>query len=203
MTPYALPSTFAQLWIDSSVQVLQSATAFWGQVLSSAPTNLTTPQRTSTAAPWWKAPDTSSTAAAAFDPFAWASMWVPPSAASPSSSVAANIWAPWLPQQAPAAAFANPMELWQQVWLQNLPQLTAIGASMALPAAGAGAAWPNATVAPAAAVPAAWQPIATAYRTANGHAMAAVLRTLADVVEPKSRPADIMSFWTAPLSTRH
>jgi hypothetical protein len=53
------------------------------------------------------------------------------------------------------------------------------------------------------AVPAPWQPVATAYRSANGHAMAAVLRTMADVVEPKHSTMDLASFWLNPLGTRH
>ena len=54
-----------------------------------------------------------------------------------------------------------------------------------------------------AAVPAPWQPVATAYRSANGHAMAAVLRTMADVVEPKHSTLDLTNFWLNPLGTRH
>lgn len=90
-----------------------------------------------------------------------------------------------------------------------MPQLAAFTASFARPGT-LGAAWPGTwpAVTPSAAatppVPAAWQPmVAAAYRTANGHAMAAVLRTMADVVEPKSRQASISDFWPNPLGMRH
>ena len=94
-------------------------------------------------------------------------------------------WTPWLPAQA-APTPLGPMEFWQRAWLQSMPQL----ASFASPAS-------------VAAVPAPWQPVATAYRSANGHAMAAVLRTIADVVEPKHSTLDLTNFWLNPLGTRH
>ncbi len=216
MTPYALPTTLANLWLDTSVQMVRSASVFWGQVLGSPPATdaTSTPTRTSTAAPWWKAPDTSAAASPPFDPFAMASIWLPATAPKSATSDAANpwtaAWASWLPPRpaSSSTAFANPIEFWQQAWLQNLPQLAALGASFARPN-GFAAAWPALLpTAPVAAtatpVPAAWQPMMAAYRSANGHAMAAVLRTIADVVEPKSRQADIMPFWPASLgTTRH
>ncbi|MEO8651730.1 MAG: hypothetical protein ABI391_05450 [Hyphomicrobiaceae bacterium] len=89
------------------------------------------------------------------------------------------------------------MELWQRAWLQNMPQFAALGASP-------GTSFANpAGVTAIPAVPAAWQPVATAYRSASGHAMAAVLRTMADVVEPKRGGLDLTNFWLNPLGTRH
>jgi hypothetical protein len=196
--PFELPTTFASLWIDSSVQILRATSAFWGATLSptvgggAAPA----PNRslTSTAAPWWKAPETP----IAMDAAAWANLWLPAATPQRSSPATTNpfmaAWAPWLPAQAALApAPSGPMEFWQRAWLQNMPQLAPFGAAFAGPAAF--------TAMPA--VPAPWQPVATAYRSANGHAMAAVLRTMADVVEPKRGTTDLTNFWFNPLGTRH
>jgi hypothetical protein len=185
--PFDLPTTFATLWMDSSVQMMRAASAFWSGSLGSELEPASAPSRslTSTAAPWWKAPETPST----LDPATWAAMWFPAGAAHRVSPAAANpwmaAWTPWLPPQA-APAPLGPMELWQRAWLQSMPQL----ASFTNPAS-------------VAAVPAPWQPVATAYRSANGHAMAAVLRTMADVVEPKHSTMDLTQFWLNPLGTRH
>ncbi len=213
LNPFALSSSLAQMWIDSSVQTVRSAAEFWNGIVAAgtdASTSGTMP-RTSTAAPWWKAPEPSRTALPALDPFAWASMWTP--AAAPKSTSPdltqfwATAWAPWMPRSTPPASSTfNPMELWQQAWLQSMPQLAALTASFARPSSfGApwSAVWPATPAAATTAVPAAWQPVMSVYRTANGHAMAAVLRTMADVVEPKSRKPDIMDFWPNPLGTRH
>jgi hypothetical protein len=51
------------------------------------------------------------------------------------------------------------------------------------------------------AIPPLWQPFAAAYRTANGHATAAVLRTMADVVEPKSQ--GFAPYWPTTLGAQH
>lgn len=213
MTPLTLPSTLTQIWIDSSVQMIRSASEFWNGLLavgSPDGTDRAVP-RTSTAAPWWKAPEASQVALPALDPFAWASMWTPAaaskSAAPDVAGVWAATWAPWLPR-ASQPALPNGLEIWQQAWLRNMPQLAAFATSFARPA-GLGAAWPAmwptapTAAASTAAVPPAWEPVMAAYRSANGHAMAAVLRTMADVVEPKSRQPDIMAFWPNALGTRH
>jgi hypothetical protein len=187
-----MPTTLAQLWIDSSVQMMRASSAFWTGSLGGEAASAPSRGLTSTAAPWWKAPEASSTP----DPMAWAALWFPAAAAPRPSPAAANpfmaAWAPWLPAQA-APASLGPMELWQRAWLQNMPQFSALGTSFASPS----------PMAALPAVPAPWQPVATAYRSANGHAMAAVLRTMADVVEPKHSTMDLASFWLNPLGTRH
>jgi hypothetical protein len=189
--PFDMSTTLAQFWIDSSVQMMQASSAFWAKSLGGEATVAPSRSLMSTAAPWWKAPETSSTP----DPMAWAAMWFPAAAQRPSSSMANPLmaaWAPWLPTQA-APAPLGPMEMWQRAWLQNMPQIASLGAAFAPPS-------PMAALPP---VPAPWQPVATAYRSANGHAMAAVLRTMADVVEPKHSTMDLASFWLNPLGTRH
>lgn len=191
-----MPTTLAQFWIDSSVQMMRASSAFWASSLGGETAGAPSRSLTSTAAPWWKAPETSST----LDPVAWTALWFPATAAQRPSPAAANpfmaAWAPWLPAQA-APAPLSPMELWQRAWMQNMPQFASLGATL-----GASLAGP-AGVATVPAVPAVWQPVATAYRSANGHAMAAVLRTMADVVEPKHSTMDLASFWLNPLGTRH
>jgi hypothetical protein len=185
------------LWIDSSVQMLRATSAFWDNSLRGPAERVPVRGLTSTAAPWWKAPE----ARSSLDPVAWAALWFPAAAAQRPSPVTTNpfmaAWTPWLPVQA-APAPLGPMEFWQRAWLQNLPQLTSLGASFGAPFAS-----PMATTAMPT-VPAPWQPVATAYRSANGHAMAAVLRTMADVVEPRRTAApDFTGFWLNPLGTRH
>jgi hypothetical protein len=82
---------------------------------------------------------------------------------------------------------SDPFALWQQIWLQ--------AAAPSFP-------WPwQAGEAPVAGDP--WQPIAAAYRTANGHAVAAVLRTMADAVEPRPRGPGPAHYWPNTLGTRH
>jgi hypothetical protein len=209
LNPFALSSSLTQFWLDSSVLALRSAAEFWNGILSTDARIGQIVTRTSTAAPWWKAAEPSQTP---LNGFAWASMWTP--AAAPRNVTPdpmqfwAAAWAPWLPRSTPAApSTLNAMEFWQQPWLQNMPQLAALAASFARPSA-FGSAWPATwpSMAPAAVtapVPAAWEPIMAAYRTANGHAMAAVLRTFADVVEPKPRQPNFADFWVNPLATRH
>ncbi len=185
MGPFDLPTTFANLWLDSSVQMFKATSAFWGGSIAGEASSAPARSLTSTATPWWKAPETPST----LDPVAWAALWFPAAAAQRPSPVTSNpfmaAWAPWLPAQATPAPL-GPMEFWQRAWLQNMPQLAPFASPAAIPA-----------------VPAPWQPVATAYRSANGHAMAAVLRTMADVVEPKHSTMDLASFWLNPLGTRH
>ena len=211
MNPLTLSSTLAQLWIDSSVQTVRTAAELWNGVLSAGVVKGGghTAQRTSTASPWWKTPEATQAAAQAFQPFAWPPMW--PLAAAPKSTTPdltqfwASAWAPWLQHTAaPTPSTLNAMEFWQQAWLRSMPQLTALTASLASPP-GLGSTWPAMTPLAAATppIPAAWQPMMAAYRTANGHAMAAVLRTFADVVEPKPRQPNFMDFWPNPLGTRH
>jgi hypothetical protein len=190
--PFEFPTTFATLWMDSSVQMMRAASTFWSGALGAEAASAPNRSLTSTAAPWWKAPQASSP----LDPGAWAALWFPTTAHQRPSPVATNpfmaAWAPWLQAQA-APTPLGPMELWQRAWLQNMPQLASFGAAFANPA----------HVAALPAVPAPWQPVATAYRSANGHAMAAVLRTMADVVEPNRTSIDLTNFWFNPLGTRH
>jgi hypothetical protein len=196
--PFDLPTTFAQLWIDTSVQMLRATSDFWSGAVGRSMGGEVVPGRrpTSTAMPWWKAPETPST----LDPAEWAAIWFPAAATQRPSSVATNpfmaAWAPWLPAQA-ASAPLGPMEFWQRAWLQNMPQFASLGATL-------GASFASQTaIAANPAIPASWQPVATAYRSANGHAMAAVLRTIADVVEPRRIAPDLAGFWLNPLGTRH
>ena len=195
MGPFDLPTTFATLWMDSSVQMMRAASAFWGGGLGGEAEAASAPSRslTSTAAPWWKAPEAPST----LDPCrpgppCGSRPPLPSARLPPLANPLMAAWTPWLPAQA-APAPLGPMEMWQRAWLQNMPQFAALGATFANPAG----------VAAIPAVPAPWQPVATAYRSANGHAMAAVLRTIADVVEPKRGGLDLTNFWLNPLGTRH
>lgn len=192
MGPFDLPTSFATLWMDSSVQMMRAASSFWSGTLAAETSPAPGRSLTSTAAPWWKAPD----APTALDPVAWTALWFPAAVSHRPAPVAANpfiaAWAPWLPTVT-APAPTSPIEFWQRAWMQNMPQLAAFGTSLAGPA----------SIAALPAVPAPWQPVATAYRSANGHAMAAVLRTMADVVEPRRDPMDLTHFWFNALGTRH
>jgi hypothetical protein len=169
---FVLPITFAQLWVESSVQVMRATGEFWSGVLGSAPSA----RPTSTASPWWMAPQQMR---AHTDLSPWSAAfgtWMP--GTSPLL--------PWLPT-ARGARTDNPFALWQQMWLN------AAGAGVQPP-------WPanNSPVAGGL-----WQPVAAAYRTANGHAMAAVLRTMADVVEPKARGFTPAHYWPSTLGAHH
>jgi len=102
------------------------------------------------------------------------------------SSATANPFS-W-PMGLPSASNGNPFAPWQQMWLQAAtPQL----------------AWPWQTAAEPRTPADVWQPFAVAYRTANGHAMAAILRTMADVVQPKPQSFSPAQFWPSALPTRH
>lgn len=179
------PLTLAQLWVDSSLQLLRATGEFWSGVVASGSVRRTT----STASPWWMAPQPErSPASPYFWPAAAFDAWTPGWHQSMTVPMApgASAFLPWLPA-ARAASSASPFTFWQQMWLDaTAPE--------------AHAPWPtnNASVAVDL-----WQPVAAAYRTANGHAMAAVLRTMADVVEPKPQGFTPAHFWPSTLGTRH
>ena len=173
-----LPMTFAQLWVDSSTQLVRATAEFWSGVLGTPPAR----KLTSTASPWWMPPQSLQTTA---NPALWpASManlmpWRAPTGT-------ANPLLPWLPAQ-PTASTGNPFALWQQMWLDAavpMAQRALVGNSSP-------------------AMPPLWQPFAAAYRTASGHAAAAVLRTMADVVEPQPQGFAPAPYWPTTLGTRH
>ena len=187
--PFDLPAAFARMWVDGSIQMMRATTELWTNLLD------TTPQRSasSTVSPWWMPPQEPRQTAlaapvwpAAFAPGARAASW-PQSVALPAfSAPTANAFFPWLANLQTASA-SNPFAAWQQAWLQaSAPSMN----------------WPWEAAQPPAATDA-WHPIATAYRSANGHAMAAVLRTMADVVEPKRSAFTPADFWPTMLGTRH
>jgi hypothetical protein len=200
--PLEFPTTIASLWLDTSIQIMRAAGAFWSGSLGASET-ASHRRSSSTASPWWIAREPQS----AIDPAsAWAAAWFPASGMGFHRPAAANPWlAAWSPLF-PAASTPAPLgsiEAWQRAWLQGLPHLVAAGAAFAGPS-GAARAWSGWPGLPAAAAPVPdWHPIAAAYRTANGHAVAAVLRTMAAVVEPRPRAGDLSSFWLSPLATRH
>ena len=176
--------------MDGSVQMMNATTQFWGQVLRTE-LNGRPQSFTSTAAPWWKVPEPARASA-------------PAMAGLPFMSPAE--WMPWLkPTATTAPAAFNPVELWQRMWLPTTPFAAfGFGTSMApgLWPAAAAPSWPwQPAEQPQVMDP--WQPVATAYRTANGHAMAAVLRTMAHVVEPKPHTPTMTDFWPNPFITRH
>ncbi|MBN9279284.1 MAG: hypothetical protein J0I57_16875 [Hyphomicrobium sp.] len=176
--PFDIPAAFARMWVDSSLQMMRATTELWTSLLDNAPARTST----STASPWWMAPQQSRSIA----PFGvWPAYW-PQATVLPAMPLASDALFPWLPKTQTAAG--NPFAVWQQMWLQAAVQP---------------AQWPWQPAAQAATTPDVWQPIATAYRTANGHAMAAVLRTMADVVEPKPRVLTPADYWPLPLGTRH
>jgi len=192
--PFDLPATFARMWVDSSIHMMGAAADFWTGLMGAVPKRT----RTSTASPWWMPPQypqltalsPASSWPASFAGGAWSPSWsgVMPFA-GPLTGLAmpsANALFPWLPTARTAPA-SNPFALWQQMWLQ------AATPSVKVP-------WlPSQTPA----TDALWQPVTTAYRTANGHAMAAVLRTMADVVEPKPMAFNPAHYWPTTLGTRH
>jgi len=188
--PFDLPTTFASIWIDSTIQMMRATAELWTGLLNTAPQRSVT----STASPWWMPPQQPRAVAtavpwpAAFAAGAWMPPWpqaMPflPIAAAP----AANPFLPWLPAARTANTF-DPIALWQQMWLDA-----------AMPAVYR----PVQTVSEVPAVDELWQPIAAVYRTANGHSMAAVLRTMADVVEPKPQGLAPAHYWPNTLGTRH
>ena len=173
-----LPMTFAQLWVDSSTQLVRATAEFWSGVLGTPPAR----KLTSTASPWWMPPQSlQATANPALWPASMANLmpW-----RGPAGTV--NPLLPWLPAQ-PTASTGNPFALWQQMWLDAavpMAQRALVGNSSP-------------------AMPPLWQPFAAAYRTASGHAAAAVLRTMADVVEPQPQGFAPAPYWPTTLGTRH
>lgn len=178
---FVFPVTLAQLWVESSVQLMRATGEFWSGVLGS-----TSARATSTAAPWWMPPQQGRHAA--FWPTAFG-IWMPErrqTMALPMTPGAGPLLSPWLPA-APTASPGNPFAFWQQMWLDAaVPEVNAPWSATAPSGTGG-----------------LWQPVAAAYRTANGHAMAAVLRTMADVVEPKPRGFMPAHYWPSTLGTRH
>ncbi len=186
---FELPATMARFWVDSSLQMMRSTSDLWaGFLLPTARSR----SASSTASPWWMPPQASNAPAtpacwpATMTAGAWMPAWSNALAMSPGAMPVANPFLAWLPTVG-AASTNNPFALWQQIWLN--------GAAPAV-----NRSWP-AAVTPAAVDPL-WQPVAAAYRTANGHAMAAVLRTMADVVEPKPQ-VTAAQYWPNTLGTRH
>lgn len=192
MTPFDLPASFARVWMDNSAQMMRATTAFWGQVLGTE-SQIAPHSPSSTASPWWKAPETSRAAAFDTSAFMWPADWMAMS---------------WPAQMSGRATLAqNPVEFWQRMWLQT-PSFPAFGFGAAMQPnlwAAATTLTPSLPWQPAEPVRAndPWQPVATAYRTANGHAMAAILRTMATVVEPKPAVPSLSDFWPNPFVTRH
>lgn len=180
---FVFPVTLAQLWVESSVQLMRATGEFWSGVLGSTPA-----RATSTASPWWMPPQQARPSAevplwpAGFD--AWMPGWQQAMALPMASR--ANPFLPWLPVARTAPA-GTPFAFWEQMWLNAT-------------ASEAPAPWPAANAPAAGGL---WQPVAAAYRTANGHAMAAVLRTMADVVEPKAQGFAPAHYWPGTLGTRH
>lgn len=179
------PVALTRLWIDNSIQVMKTASDFWAGLLLPP---LRAPSPSSTVSPWWMPPQ-QSRAQVGIAPWTAAfGIWMPgwrQTMALPTAP-GASPFLPWLPAARTASA-SNPFALWQQMWLDAaIPEVYA--------------PWPadNASVASSL-----WRPVAAAYRTANGHAMAAVLRTMADVVEPKPQGFMPAHYWPSTLGTRH
>jgi len=186
-SPFDFQAGFARLWVDTSVQMMRTTANLWMSALQS-PGSARSPL--STASPWWMPPQRQHAETAPLWPAHLASAWMPswpqplalPSFAAPT----ANPFLPWLPSL-PSSTAGNPFALWQQMWLQAAaPSLKAPWLPSQTPATDA-----------------LWQPAAAVYRTANGHAMAAVLRTMADVVEPKPAAFNPAHYWPTTLGTRH
>lgn len=179
------PAALARMWVDNSIQIMKATTDLWAGLLL-PPARERSP--TSTASPWWMPPQQGRTSAnAALWPAAfglWMSGWRQTMAST--AVPGASPFLPWLPAARTGSA-SNPFAVWQQVWLD--------AATPAHPAP-----WPAANASVASDL---WQPVAAAYRTANGHAMAAVLRTMADVVEPRSQGFAPAHYWPSTLGTRH
>ncbi|MFN3743826.1 MAG: hypothetical protein ACK4TL_03890 [Hyphomicrobiaceae bacterium] len=184
--PLDLPAAFARIWIDSSIQMMRATAELWSGLLSPAPARSVS----STASPWWMPPQQPRATVdvprwpAALAVGAWVPLW--PQTLPLSGLAGASPFLPWLPAERTASG-SNPFALWQQLWLEaatpSLPRPWQAGAA---PVAGD-----------------MWQPIAAAYRTANGHAMAAMLRTMADVVEPRPAGTGPAHYWPRTLGTRH
>lgn len=168
------PTAFARMWVDSSIQIMKATSDLWSGLLLPHARERST---SSTASPWWMPPQ-NVRAPAGFTP------WPMPFGLTAAPGVSPFL--PWLPSSRVASP-SNPFAFWQQMWLDA-----------AAPAAHA--PWPTDN---ASAANGLWQPVAAAYRTANGHAMAAVLRTMADVVEPKSQGFTPAHYWPSTLGTHH
>ena len=176
---FVFPVALAQFWVESSVQLMRATGDFWSGVLGSTPT-----RTTSTASPWWMPPQHARPSAEApLWPAAFG-VWMP--GLHQATAPRANPFLPWLPAARTAPA-GTPFAFWEQMWLN------AAAPEVAAP-------WPAGHAAAAGGL---WQPVAAAYRTANGHAMAAVLRTMADVVEPKAQGFTPAHYWPGTLGTRH
>lgn len=179
------PAALARVWVDNSIQIMKTTTDLWvGLLLPSAS------ERTlsSTASPWWMPPQqTCAPPSAPFWPAAFGP-WMPgwPQAMARPTTSGADSFLPWLPSTRTAST-GNPFALWQQMWFNvTAPAIQAPWSSDSAPVANE-----------------LWQPVATVYRTANGHAMAAVLRTMADVVEPKTQGFTPAHYWPSTLGSRH
>ncbi|HWV81525.1 MAG TPA: hypothetical protein VNZ50_08860 [Hyphomicrobiaceae bacterium] len=177
---FVFPVTLAQIWVEGSVQLMRATGEFWSGMLGS-----TSARSTSTASPWWMPPQPASPP---LWPTAAFGIWTPEWRQTMAVPMApgASPFLPWLPAARTASA-GNPFAFWQQMWLNST-------------ASEARAPWAadNGSVAVDL-----WRPVAAAYRTANGHAMAAVLRTMADVVEPKPQGFAPAHYWPSTLGTRH
>lgn len=186
-SPFDLPVTFTRIWLDSSIQMMRATAELWTGFMSSAPSR----SATSTASPWWMPPQQPLAANAALWPAAfagsaWGSPWLQTPTLPAASAAGLSSLFPWLPAER-AATGTNPLALWQQMWLE--------AASPATHRSSQAAEAPMASDI--------WQPIAAVYRTANGHAMAAVLRTMADVVEPRSHGFTPQHYWPTMPGARH
>jgi hypothetical protein len=179
------PAALARMWVDNSLQMMKATSDLWtGLLLPKARERALS----STASPWWMPPQNGRASA---DFTSWPmpySGWMPDWRQAMALTAVPGIgsFSPWLPS-GPMASPSNPFAFWQRMWLD--------AAAPAAPAP-----WPADN---ASAVNGLWQPVAAAYRTANGHAMAAVLRTMADVVEPKAGGFTPAHYWPSTLGTRH
>jgi hypothetical protein len=186
--PLDLPAAFARIWVDSSIQMMRATAELWTGLLSPIPARSTS----STASPWWMPPQQPRVTVdaapwpAAFAAGAWVPPWPQTLPLSATAALGANPFLPWLSVERTTSG-SNPFALWQQMWLEAA-------------APSVRRTW-HASDAPVASD--LWQPIAAAYRTANGHAMAAVLRTMANVVEPNPRGFSPAQYWPNTLGTRH
>lgn len=180
------PAFLTRLWIDNSIQIMKATTDLWSGLL--VPT-VRERSASSTTSPWWMPPQ-QMRAQADISPWSAAfGVWMPGlrQAMTLPMATGANSFLPWLPAARTASA-GNPFALWEQMWLNaTAPE--------------AHAPWSAANASPVA--DGLWQPVAAAYRTASGHAMATVLRTMADVVEPKAQVFMPAHYWPSTLGTRH
>lgn len=177
MNPLEMQAAALKTWFDVGASMMQMATQVW------APQSSMARAPVSTLTPWWMPPQTLSMAAPTammtfpgglFDPRTW----------MPSAQHATGLGAlgPWA---MPAPAWSTLMGPWAQ-W-------AALMAPMAAPAPAASANpfamfWPLGTWfgAPAAsAAPSPWTDPFAAYRSASGHATAAIVRAMSPPAPPK------------------